>query len=113
MGSMKMDRKILAVHDRDLIKFLSELNLITEMESGNLKCPYCACTLTLENIGFINKIKEKFWICCDDISCFYRLKSATDKSNAPILQSDKHEENDEQQNKTDNNPELESENDES
>ena len=70
-----MERKIYAVHDRDLEQFLTELSLLDEIAGGKIKCPECDCTITLENIGFIYFSKGEAKICCDDIECFYKLKT--------------------------------------
>jgi peptide subunit release factor RF-3 len=91
-----MEGKIYAVHDRDLKGFLSELNLLDKIEAGELKCPHCDCTITIKNIGFISKSKGKFEICCDNISCFYKRKTETQKSKVAQQPSEKVEQNEKQ-----------------
>ena len=51
------------------------MNLLDKIAGGEIKCPECDCTITLENIGFIYFSKGEAKICCDDIDCFYRLKT--------------------------------------
>jgi hypothetical protein len=70
-----MERKIYAVHDRDLKQFLTELNLLDEIVRCKIRCPECDCKITLENIGFIYFSKGEAKICCDDIECFYKLET--------------------------------------
>jgi hypothetical protein len=74
-----VERKIYAVHDRDLKQFLTELNLLDKVVKGEIKCPECDCTITLENIGFITIFKGEAKVCCDDIECFYKLRTKTKK----------------------------------
>jgi len=74
MGS-RMERKIYAVHDRDLKQFLTELKLLDKVLKGEIKCPECDCVIALENIGFITFSKGEVKICCDDIECFYKLRT--------------------------------------
>jgi len=70
-----MERKIYAVHDRDLSQFLTDLRLLDKIAEGQVKCPECECTITLNNIGFITIYKGEAKLCCDNIECFYRLKT--------------------------------------
>ena len=72
-----MKRKIYAVHDRDLKQFLIDLNLIDKITKGEIKCPECNCTITLENIGFITIFKGEVKVCCDNIECFYNFRTRT------------------------------------
>jgi hypothetical protein len=74
-----VERKIYAVHDRDLREFLTELNILDKILKGEIKCPECDCVLTLENIGFITFSKGEVKICCDDIQCFYKLRTKIKK----------------------------------
>jgi hypothetical protein len=74
-----MERKIYAVHDRDLKHFLTELNLLDKVVKGEIRCPECDCVITLENIGFITFSKGEAKICCDDIECFYKLRTKSRK----------------------------------
>lgn len=72
-----MERKIYAVHDRDLKKFLGNLGLLDKVEKGEIKCPACQCVITLENLGFVYQSEGEIRICCDKLDCFYRLMSGT------------------------------------
>ncbi len=69
-----MERRIYAVHDRDLKVFLTDLHLLDKVLGGELKCPECECTITLENIGFISMLKGEVRVCCDNLECFYKLR---------------------------------------
>lgn len=69
-----MKNRIHAIHDRDLLEFLTKFNLVKKIEDGEIMCPECNCLITLENIGFIKIIKNKPRICCDNILCFYDYK---------------------------------------
>lgn len=69
-----VERRIYAVHDRDLKDFLADLNLLEKVLRGELKCPECECTITLENVGFISMFKRDVKVCCDDLECFYKLR---------------------------------------
>jgi hypothetical protein len=69
-----LERKIYAVHDRDLKQFLTELNLLDKTTRGEIKCPECDCKIALENIGFFYFSKGEAKLCCDDIDCFYKFK---------------------------------------
>jgi hypothetical protein len=70
-----VERRIYAVHDRDLKQFLTELNLLDKITKGEIKCPECDCTITLGNVGFITISKGEAKVCCDDIECFYKLRT--------------------------------------
>lgn len=74
-----MERKIYAVHDRDLKHFLIELNFLDKVIKGEIKCPECGCVITLENIGFITFSKGEAKICCDNIECFYKFRTKSGK----------------------------------
>jgi hypothetical protein len=74
-----VERKIYAVHDRDLKQFLAELNLLDKVLKREIKCPECDRVITLENIGFITFSKGEVKICCDDIECFYKLRTKSRK----------------------------------
>ena len=71
---MKLKRKILAVHDRDLEKFLHELDLFESVQAREINCPECDCKITLDNIGFISLHEKKVRICCDNLNCFYEMR---------------------------------------
>jgi hypothetical protein len=75
MVERAMERRIYAVHDRDLLQFLTELKLLDKVLKGELKCPECDCAITLENIGFITLSKGEVKICCDDLECFYKFRT--------------------------------------
>jgi len=70
-----VERKIYAVHDRDLKQFLTELNLLDKVLKAEIKCPECDCVITLENIGFIAFSKGEAKICCDKLECFYKFRT--------------------------------------
>lgn len=74
-GKGIMERKIYAVHDRDLRQFLIDLNILDKITKGEIKCPECDCVITLANIGFITIYKGETKLCCDDIECFYKVKT--------------------------------------
>jgi len=74
-----VERKIYAVHDRDLKQFLIELKLLDRITKGKIKCSECDCTITLENIGSITIFKGEAKVCCDDIKCFYKFRTKTRK----------------------------------
>jgi hypothetical protein len=70
-----MERKIYAVHDRDLSQFLTDLRLLDKIAKGEIKCPECECMITPNNIGFITIYKGEAKLCCDNIECFYKLRT--------------------------------------
>ncbi|HKZ93701.1 MAG TPA: hypothetical protein VJ249_03855 [Candidatus Bathyarchaeia archaeon] len=70
-----MERRIYAVHDQDLMRFLTDLNLLDRILRKELKCHECGCVITLENVGFITLSKGEVKVCCDDLECFYRFKT--------------------------------------
>ena len=72
-----MKRKIYAVHDRDIKEFLEDLNVLNKISNGEITCPECDCTITLENLGFIIMHGKDIKICCDNIECFYKLRTRT------------------------------------
>jgi hypothetical protein len=83
-----VEGKIYAVHDRDLKQFLMDLNLLEKITAGEIKCPECDCTITIENVGFISMSKGVVKICCDNIACFYKAKTETRKDEASRSQPD-------------------------
>jgi hypothetical protein len=72
-------RKILAVHDRDLKEFLSDLQLLEKISRGEIRCHECDCVITLENIGFFSIFKGDVKVCCDDMECFYKERTQVRK----------------------------------
>ena len=80
--SKSKEQTISAVHEKDLKKLLTSLNLLKEVNDGHIKCNFCGKTITLENLQCIYPANSKIVFCCDDIVCFEKtlLDSKEEKS---------------------------------
>jgi len=66
-----IEKKIHAVHDRDLEKLLESLHLLNDLRKGKIKCSECECEVSEENLGFLYPYEGKIRVCCDKPACFY------------------------------------------
>ena len=61
--------KINAVHDKDLLNLLQQLNVMDKVNNNEFVCESCQTTLNFENIGAIYIEKDQVKMCCDLVDC--------------------------------------------
>lgn len=77
------ERRIRAVHERDLEGLLKSLNLLESLRTGKVKCAECQCEVTEKNLGFIYPFKGEIRVCCDNLECFYEVMLKIRKGQKP------------------------------
>ena len=85
------ERRIHAVHDRDLEKLLESLKLLDDLRAGKIKCSECACVVSEENLGFLYPYEGKIRICCDKPDCFYNATKKLSTENPEVGKVDEKE----------------------
>lgn len=58
-----------AIHDKDLISILEELDLLKKIETKKIKCSNCNQLITVNSLGALKKEKEEILIICDNPEC--------------------------------------------
>lgn len=70
----KMEKNVIqAVHDDDLIKLLTSLDVYDRVKNGREKCLFCSETITLENMASVFPFNNQVAFCCDKNSCYNQL----------------------------------------
>jgi hypothetical protein len=67
-----MDIILNAVHDSDLIKYLTALGLYEEIIKGNIKCRFCNKVITIDNLLYLYPLNEKIVFSCDNPECYLK-----------------------------------------
>jgi hypothetical protein len=62
-------RKIEAIFESDLQSVLKDLDLNEKLQSGELKCYFCAQIITIENLQYIFPDKGDLQVGCNRPSC--------------------------------------------
>ena len=68
------EKRIHAVHDRDLENLLRSLKLLDDLRAGKIKCSECDCIISEENLGFLYPYAGEIRVCCDKPDCFYNAR---------------------------------------
>ena len=63
---MKKRMEIPAIHDKDLLLILKELDLLDEINDKKIKCSNCDEVITIENIGALKKENNQISLICDN-----------------------------------------------
>lgn len=58
-----------AVHDKDLEKLLTELQVIDSFVAGKIHCPNCGTVITWENLFALKVKNSEVLMYCDKINC--------------------------------------------
>jgi len=69
---MKNKIEIPAIHDKNLMKILTDLGLLDKINNKQLLCSNCGETITLENIAGIKILKNAFVVICDNPECIFQ-----------------------------------------
>lgn len=64
---------IQTVHDQDLEKLLTKLDLSEKLQNGSLKCFFCNAIITFSNLQGIFKDKRGVKVICDKPECYKKL----------------------------------------
>jgi hypothetical protein len=62
-----------AVHDADLNSFLERLGLLEDIKSGQLRCIFCDCVLTLDGFGGIFNENGELKPFCQKTECYLEV----------------------------------------
>lgn len=65
-----MEKRILAVHEKDLDAFLKSLGLLEALEKQELKCALCGSTITKENFLCVYPENGEIKVCCNELECY-------------------------------------------
>lgn len=69
-----MKRKVLpAVHEHDLEKLLSSLDLLEEIRSGKVKCAICGDPVMLKNFQCVYAECNEIRVCCSKLTCYQQV----------------------------------------
>jgi hypothetical protein len=66
---MKKKLEILAIHDKNLIKILTDLKVINKIKNEQINCVNCGEKITLSNISGLKINKPNILIYCDNPEC--------------------------------------------
>ncbi len=64
---------VTAVHDNDLVEYLSSIGLLREIETGACMCAECGSKVNLENFGAVFPKENNICIVCDRPLCISRI----------------------------------------
>ena len=65
---MKKD-ELKAVHEDELEQFLSSLNLLEPIKSGQITCTQCNIIISLENLGLVYPMGNNIHFLCNSAIC--------------------------------------------
>lgn len=68
-----------AVHEDDLANLLKSVGLLANFEAGKLKCKFCKCVVTRENIYSVIKDSDTYKVISSDAECVSALMDYLDK----------------------------------
>ena len=74
-------QEILAVHKRKLKEFLEKLELLEQLQNGELRCAVCEDTISLDNIGLIIPSGDEILVCCIKAECMFKARELQGVSN--------------------------------
>jgi len=61
--------KLKAAHDADLKLYLEKIGLLEDLKNGKLRCSFCDCILTFDNVRGVSKINGKLKPFCQKKEC--------------------------------------------
>lgn len=65
-----MEKRILAVHERNLDSFLESLGLLEALEKQELRCAICGSVITRENFLCVYPDNGEIKVCCNASECY-------------------------------------------
>lgn len=69
-----MKQKVLpAVHEHDLGRLLSSLNMLDEIRNGKINCAICGDTVMLNNFQCIYVESGEIRVCCTKLTCYQHV----------------------------------------
>lgn len=74
--------KISAVHDDDLISFLTSIGSINDINYGKIKCKFCKEQITLDNIQAVIPDSGSISYICNNPTCTRKFISFMKDTNA-------------------------------
>jgi len=75
-----LKRKVLpAVHEHDLERLLSSLDLLEAVRSGKVKCAICGDRVDLNNFQCVYAEDEEIKVCCSKLPCYRQVLSTIAK----------------------------------
>ena len=71
-------KEINAVYENDLDRLLSEVGLLTDFNTRNLKCKFCKGVVTRKNIYSVIKDSDRHKLVCSKAQCVSALMEFLD-----------------------------------
>lgn len=72
-GKLMQNKKIQAVSENELCKYLSSLEELEAIEAGTIRCEYCGKIITTKNLHAIIPQEERISYCCDASMCIAKM----------------------------------------
>ncbi len=69
MGKNFYKEKLFAVHDDDLLNIIESLEYLNKFKKGELKCIFCDCKITFENLHSFFPQSGDIKFVCDKNRC--------------------------------------------
>jgi len=60
---------LLVFHETEVEAMLRKLNLLEQVNKGEVRCVVCGKTITQENFGGVFKKQDRIFVVCDDLKC--------------------------------------------
>lgn len=68
-------KRIRAIHDEDLEKFLEGLGILNKFKYGKLKCKFCNRIITFDNLHSLFPQSGDIKFVCDSPNCVLKLSA--------------------------------------
>ena len=69
----KQKEKIKMVNEKDLLKYLSSIGILKDIQDGKLHCRFCGKIVTFKNLQVLFPCDNKICIICSRIKCLEKL----------------------------------------
>lgn len=73
---------IYAVDNRSLADVLEKLGIYRDVVAGRIRCHFCNCTVTMQNLGGLFRHEGRICLVCNDIRCLYEAAWLTARRRA-------------------------------
>jgi len=70
---------LVVFHETEIEAMLRKLNLLEEVNAGQVRCVICNKTITKENFGGVFKKENEIFVVCDDLKCIGNARSQVDE----------------------------------
>lgn len=67
------EHKLKAIHEHDIMAFIKNIGLSTDLKEGRLRCAFCKCSITEDNVGGFYISDGKIKVYCDNLKCHHLL----------------------------------------